>query len=426
MDKEKIQITTKESPIISEVLDKVIKKIDNEQFSIQSDDQRSQLERQIFYQTVKIHSKLRSCVYPGCTQRSIRRSHSIQKNSVLKIISEGNHVYQPQVDMTHENPKMQMIKIGINKASTFPGFCQDHERLFEKFEHKGSIDKKEEALLQTFRAICREKVFRENEKEILIRQRNTYKKNLERLAKLYIIDELLRNNLAVETSQISFSSLDDSFIQYLGIKIDYLSKSLNELDEYISSYFRGTDNYVSYEMKIDYSFPVCIAGFGNQKYEFYGNERNFILFLNVIPYKDETVIICYSLNDHKDIFKSVIKYYSQNILTILNFIESFMVNSSDHWFVNPSFWDSLPGLKKDYILQCLLHSKDSFIKEIPFSIFDDIRKIFIDSFIESRNGVELTDVERTFLENEKLKLTKKIKLQPLDEIIKGMNENFNL
>lgn len=214
---------------------------------------------------------------------------------------------------------------------------------------------------------------------------------------------------------------------FLDVKIDFLSKSLDELDEYmIESLSDNDDVFISYELKIDYCFPICIAGFGNQKYKYFEEERNFLLFLNVTPYNNGTTIICYSLKEHKEIFESIIKYYSQNILTILNFIEGFMVNSSDHWFIKHSFWDSLLKIKKEYILQCLFHTKESFLEGIPYSIFDDTRNLFIDTFINSRNGVALTRVEENFLKSEKLKLTKDITLKPQHEIIKGMAENFNL
>jgi len=421
------KMSARELSIIAEILDKVIDKIHNEEFSIQKNNQRQKLEKQIFHQKEKIHSSVRPCVYPGCTQKSIKRSHSIQKNNVLRNISNGNHVYKPEVDITHEEPKMKMIRIGINKASTFPGFCKVHERLFEKFEKKGTIELKEEALLQTFRAICREKVFRENEREIVKQQRNAYEKKLQKLAKQYVIDELTRKDLTVKVNKINCPSINDGFLHFLDLKIDYLSKSIDVLDGYmIASLSNNDDGFISYALKIDYCFPVCIAGFGNQKYKYFEEDRDFLLFLNVIPYNNETTLIFYSLKEHKEIFESTIKHYSQNILSILNFIESFMVNSSDHWFIRPNFWNSLPEIKKEYILQCLFNTKESFLEEIPYSIFDDIRNLFIDTFINNRNGIALTRIEKNFLKNEKLKLEKDIILKSQHEISKGMVENFNL
>lgn len=412
--------------IINEVLDKAIDKIHNEEFNLQKNKQRHESEKRTFHQKEKIHSTAKSCVYPGCTQKSIKKSHSIQKNGVLRNISDENHVYKPEVDMTQEEPKMEMKRIGINKASTFPGFCTEHERLFDKFENKGTIELKEEALLQTYRTICREKVFRENEREIVKHQRHIYDKELQKLAKQYVIDELTKRGITVKKDQISFSKINDEFLHFLDAKIKFLTKEINDLDEYmVASLSDKEEEFVSHELIIDYSFPICVAGFGNQKYEYFGKKKNFLLILNVIPYKSKTAIICYSLKKHGEIFKSVIEYYTQNILTILNFLESFMTNSSDHWFIRPSFWDSLPKITKEYVLQCLLYTKESFLEEIPYSIFDDTRILFIDAFLNNRNGIPLTSIEESFLNTEKLKLTKKITLKSQHEVIKGMMDNFN-
>ena len=48
-------------------------------------------------------------------------------------------MYKPEVDMQSDKPKMKIKKIGINDASTFPGFCSIHEQLFENFEKKGQL-----------------------------------------------------------------------------------------------------------------------------------------------------------------------------------------------------------------------------------------------------------------------------------------------
>src|SRR5205823_2458669 len=41
-------------------------------------------------------------------------------------------------------------------ASTFPGFCEEHEQLFHEFEIAGSISSPRHIALQAFRTLCRE------------------------------------------------------------------------------------------------------------------------------------------------------------------------------------------------------------------------------------------------------------------------------
>ena len=411
--------------IIQDILDSLIQKLDNEGLNTQKIEERSKLIRNTFHKKESLHRNLRICTYPGCTEKSIKKSHTIQRNKVLKTISEGNHVYKPEVDMQSDKPKMKIKKIGINDASTFPGFCSIHEQLFESFEKKGSIDSKNEALLQTFRAICREIVFRENEKKILTFQRDEYFKNIEKDAQQYILNELEKKKLSVSFGKTSLSNVNDYLLYLFDNTIYLIDKIISDLEKYmISSLNNNNDEIISKEFTIDYQFPIAIAGFGNQKYNYFGEERNFILILNVIPYKNQTTIICYTLKEHESIFQSYIDFYTQNILTILNLIESFMINASDHWYVKPSYWDSMLEIKKEYILQCLFYTEESFMDESPYSIFDDIRIHFLEAFMNSRSEVPLTKVEEDFLNKERSKLNKIIKLKTNKDIIDGMNKNI--
>src|SRR5258708_5570272 len=67
------------------------------------------------------------CMYRSCTELSIRRSHTIHRAGSLERIAEGQHVLTPRLDKTAH---VKMESIGLNNASTFPGFCEKHEQLF--------------------------------------------------------------------------------------------------------------------------------------------------------------------------------------------------------------------------------------------------------------------------------------------------------
>jgi len=82
-------------------------------------------------------------------------------------------------------------------------------------------------------------------------------------------------------------------------------------------------------------------------------------------------------------------------------------------------------IKKEYILQCLLYTEESFMDESPYSIFDDIRVYFLEAFVNSRNEVPLTNTEEDFLRKERSKLNKNIKLKSNEEIIDGMTKNIS-
>lgn len=103
------------------------------------------------------------CLHAGASlgfcKGNIVKAHSIQK-AKLQTIAKKGIVYAPKADfaiLKKNNGIIQIEKIGINKASTFTGFCEKHDNntfeAIEKFEFVGS---QEQVFLFTYRAICRE------------------------------------------------------------------------------------------------------------------------------------------------------------------------------------------------------------------------------------------------------------------------------
>ena len=58
-----------------------------------------------------------------------------------------------------------MLSIGINEASTFPGYCLEHENLFSEFENIKDFKTGEHMGLQLYRTVCREIVINEYQKK---------------------------------------------------------------------------------------------------------------------------------------------------------------------------------------------------------------------------------------------------------------------
>jgi hypothetical protein len=89
-----------------------------------------------------------------CAAQPIR-SHSIQRNGSLDSISENGHVYQFGPGRAPVPLWEFPTRISIRKASTFPGFCQEHDRsIFEGLEK--SFDSRNLGHLTAlfYRAVC--------------------------------------------------------------------------------------------------------------------------------------------------------------------------------------------------------------------------------------------------------------------------------
>ena len=106
------------------------------------------------------NTKPRKCLIDGCKNEAIK-SHALQKNGILKQISEKNHLYQfSNVSPFQKQTKgsFELLKIGINDAYTFQGFCNKHDSsIFKPIEIKDfDISDDSSISLFSYRALCQE------------------------------------------------------------------------------------------------------------------------------------------------------------------------------------------------------------------------------------------------------------------------------
>jgi hypothetical protein len=93
-------------------------------------------------------------------------AHSIQKRGQLRLIAEDGHLYRLNADLSTlratgglPHPK----RIGMNRASTFAGFCKHHDNsLFEPIDNHPLRPTREQVALYAYRSLCREYFVKEN------------------------------------------------------------------------------------------------------------------------------------------------------------------------------------------------------------------------------------------------------------------------
>lgn len=107
-----------------------------------------------------------SCLHPEandatCRGKGVIRSHSIQRGGGLSAIAEAGHVLTSKSSSLQETERRKgkpaLSRIGLNRASTFPGFCSFHDaQLFRPIE-RGDIEvNPHTAFLFGYRAFCLE------------------------------------------------------------------------------------------------------------------------------------------------------------------------------------------------------------------------------------------------------------------------------
>src|SRR5690348_1650773 len=89
-----------------------------------------------FFRTRKIG--FGRCLEPTmqCNQPAIR-AHSIQNRQTIALLEQDNHVLAWQPRFSQAGPDVALRRIGRNDASTFAGFCNQHDtELFRPLDTK--------------------------------------------------------------------------------------------------------------------------------------------------------------------------------------------------------------------------------------------------------------------------------------------------
>ncbi|WP_223507877.1 hypothetical protein [Pseudomonas sp. BF-B-25] len=117
---------------------------------------------------MKQQSKKGRCLHyrDGIRCNEIISAHSIQKRGQLSLIAESGHVYRLNADLStlkETDGRPLPKKIGLNRASTFPGMCKQHDnKLFSPIDDKPLAFDHQQVGLYAYRSICREYFVKEN------------------------------------------------------------------------------------------------------------------------------------------------------------------------------------------------------------------------------------------------------------------------
>lgn len=352
----------KKIPRIADTFDDFFDDLDKGLSSIISDDRllkKTFFERQEFLN--KSWKKSRKCSFPKCTNKSIKRSHTIPKGASIKVIAEDSFVLTPS--FSHKIGGMEMIKVGINEASTFPGLCSDHEKIHNSYENRGYFKHNSEVNLQIFRSILREKFRFELETQCL-------KKDLE------IMDELISQEFH---SRISNKHGSDVSKKFTGIKTNFPEKkyiedtltghlqSLNEINEIFYSGFE--EKLFSEAVLIDINIPICLSGMTTHDH----NGKEYVIILSVVPTIKGTLITISYNKDATFLHAKFDFLRGGHELSVIKFIEDAMIKNTDHWFIKPSIWYSINPVFQKKIMKDILTPRVKLIND-EYSIFNELKK----------------------------------------------------
>jgi hypothetical protein len=322
---------------------------------------------QKFYRKFKSKSK---CFHPGCNNTTIRNSHSISEKSCLKNISSNQYLVTPEFNIF--NKELKFVEKSIGQASTFPGFCEDHEKIFSDFENVNNVQESSLVLYQSYRVLCREIfLYRKliNKSQFSMK---TYSDDLNKEAMEFYTRRMNEENIKVEdTLEIDvhnkifddMQSAEKRHVAYLE-KLEMLKKKF----DYEISNDKKETNLLYKGFKFNGKLPVAMGGC--TLFKLNESTEPIALILNVIPQVKETYVFCMTEADNHTLFQQIINTSFDTPIQVLKFIEFFMMHGTDNWFYTPSEWDYIPDWKKENMEQIGIPKFGYTFKELSYNIID--------------------------------------------------------
>jgi hypothetical protein len=339
-------VNGQDQAILDEVLDRVTDELLEDDLPAFGGER--QLRGLLFGQVSRFGRRWRrasNCVYPGCAEQSIRASHTIQE-SALRLIAENSTLLTPSFDLGRGCPVMQ--EVGVGEASTFPGFCERHEMVFAEFEQNGGIRSGRDAELQLFRIVCRELVAKRREVEyfgsiIATQERMLHAHLLDRIRAHVDANFIARNPNLQITATNMVSGWIEHFKKVLQEKAGDMTFIETELYPQAAKVLDGSDSgLVWVRMTVVPRLPVALAGLAGFHVARHGVPDHVQLVVQAIPKIDGTEIIAAGRFAQQDCFGVLLESKPPKPERMLALLEGWMIYGTDHWFVAPRFWNSLP------------------------------------------------------------------------------------
>lgn len=270
----------------------------------------------------------KECLHPqaplNCRGRIIR-AHTVQKSGGLTKIAENGHVLTPD----SSSDPTEMKKIGINKASTFSGFCKLHDdQLFAPIEKRPFQLNRRHAFLLTFRGVS---------KELYLKRRTT--------------EHEITDDLPFPEFWLNYRARANVAIQDLQPLYHLMGNALKRGN------FRDT-NY--YAIELDSVPDILCNGTPNIEFDFHANRLQYLtrserleyITFSLLPYRNRHGVAVFSWFGKSSVNKKFIRsLFSLSKRDVPDAIARFAFQHIENMFLAPSWWNQLPAATKDLLIR---------------------------------------------------------------------------
>lgn len=364
----------------AEAVERVLQRVRNGTASLATD---SEIKKLTFDSQKLVYGnwdKPGPCQYADCGERSIRRSHTLQRAGPLAAIaSADNHVIAPTLN--YARAKIEYTRRGLDQASTFAGFCPEHERLFEGFENRGALQHPRDYVLQLYRTVSREAVrttfdiaHHEKQAEKVCAQKA---KTLTRLC-LTEAAKLVSRYPVLRKYQLAPPGMSDELAEWMTVAATDLGQiraMIGDLQLAIDAIDQGALGAHIHRYVLNARLPITLSGQSAVNFQLDDEPHRLVFFATVIPEATRTQILIASRSAHAallDQHLSSLGLLGQgsgvNADALLGFVETFLFHGTDHWFFEEAYWKSLPSASRDALLAAVVGDGKLGVDPAPLQI----------------------------------------------------------
>lgn len=306
---------------------------------------------------VKKHGLKHRCLVPETLQKNCGKkcnAHSISKQAILRQISEDNQLIRFEFKL--QKVQAEASKIGINKASTFAGFCDKHDNeIFKDIDKKNPFGTKRNYFLMAYRALCMD----------LHNKMTTVEINKELYEKSPMLARVnLRKSL--KTHELILTDL---------------KKEKSIYDEILTNFH--DENITCFEIKFDGISPIVGTFSFDPHYDFHktilqdpDNRKLRLRKVILTMFFDgiQTILVLVTIGkENNPAYKFIQSLSGLDFQKISDFLFNCLFEYSENIYCNPSWWEKIEKSKKDYLMELYSTSHSSeneeFLDEKTFELF---------------------------------------------------------
>lgn len=303
----------------------------------------------------------------GCS-KTIAKAHTIGKRMCLQAIAEAGHVYgfaAPAGNHMHPEGASGVVRVGLNRASAFTGFCTTHDnKLFRVLDTCPFTGTPEQCALLAYRAFARE-LYAKKAANLLARGMRPGGKGIPRHILRDMEDarasHLVGNELGLRDSQVHFDAYrvlveSGAFdrIRALVVRLRRVPDLMAAGGEFPMFDFNGS-------MLQDIGDPELMPA---------------ALAHACIPAEwGGTFALIWRREDHRILERFAATLEAVGPTGLPDAIVRFVTSSCENVFFRPSWWNQLPPDERRLIQSRLRAAADPSLPVFPNLLVDDGHRV---------------------------------------------------